>query len=329
MSYNVYGVGNALVDMEYQVSEQQLQALDIEKGVMTLVELQQQRQIIKNLGLHNAQKGSGGSAANSMIAIAQLGGTSYYACCVADDELGSFYLQDLADAGVASRSDNTAEQDLPTGTCLVMITPDADRTMNTYLGVSSSFSTADINIDAIKQSEYLYIEGYLVTGDNSREAAIYARQHAEQHGVKTAISLSDPNMVSFFKAGLLEMIGDGVDLLFSNEDEAKGMADTDDLEQALAYLQTLAKNVVVTRGAEGAVILTDNSTLHVPAAETNLLDTNGAGDMFAGTYLYAITNGYSAQQAAELAAKTAAKLVSQYGARLDKESIMQAAGING
>lgn len=321
MSYNVYGLGNALVDMEYEVSEEQLQSLSIEKGVMTLVELDQQQQIIESLGLNNAQKGSGGSAANSMIAIAQLGGASYYACCVANDELGRFYLQDLADAGVASRSNNTTEQNLPTGTCLVMVTPDADRTMNTYLGVSSSFSQQDIDLDAIKQSEYVYIEGYLVTGDNSRDAAIYARQQAEKLGVKTAISLSDPNMVSFFKEGLLAMIGSGVDLLFANEDEAKGMADTDSLEEALTYLKGLAKSVVVTRGAEGAVIVMGEQRINVAAVSTTLVDTNGAGDMFAGTYLYGICNGHGPKQAAELAAKTAAKLVSQYGARLSKADI--------
>jgi len=288
VKFNVYGLGNALVDMEYSVDDSQLKSLNIEKGLMTLVELEQQQAIIEKLGLENAKKGSGGSAANSMIALANLGGSSYYACCVANDELGEFYLKDLADAGVASRSNNvansnTADQTLPTGTCLVMVSPDAERTMNTYLGVSSAFSVDDIDIGAIKQSEYVYIEGYLVTGEGSREAAVYAREQAEKLGVKTAMSLSDPNMVSFFKEGLQSMIGKGVDLLFANEDEAKGMADTDDLEAALNYLQTIAKDVVVTLGGEGAVILTEGRRIKVDAVKTDLVDTNGAGDMFAGT----------------------------------------------
>ncbi len=162
--YDVYGLGNALVDIEYHVDVEDLAALGIQKGVMTLVDEQRQSAIVDRLGSQEANRGSGGSAANTIIAVSQLGGRAFYSCRVADDAMGRFYIDDLTGAGVRT---NVGAADLPrgvTGKCLVLVTQDADRTMNTFLGVSADVSPADVDREAIRESQYVYLEGYLVTG---------------------------------------------------------------------------------------------------------------------------------------------------------------------
>lgn len=315
--YDVYGLGNALVDIEYEVTVEQLTALGIDKGVMTLVDEDRQQTIIQQLDRHMRKKGSGGSAANTVIAVSQFGGKAFYSCKVASDEMGHFYMQDLLDGGVQTNIHADTMEGGVTGKCLVFVTPDADRTMNTYLGVSQEFSRNELVADVIRDSAYLYIEGYLVTGELTKDAAVQAREMAEQSGVKTALSLSDPNMVKFFKDGLLEMIGKRVDLLFANEDEALGMADSSKLEDAIAHLKTLSKSFAITRGAQGSLLYDQGSLIEIPAVKAKAVDTVGAGDMFAGAYLYGINHGMSAQNAGNLASRAAAKLVSSFGPRLE------------
>ncbi len=317
--YHIYGVGNALVDIEFEVSPERLVALGVDKGVMTLVEEDQQNNIIEQLGGSEKHKASGGSGANTIIAVSQFGGQAFYSCKVSNDEMGFFYVEDLMRAGVTTNIHPSNVTEGVTGKCLVFVTPDADRTMNTYLGVSAEFSKSEVDIGAVEESEYVYVEGYLVTGASTKSAAIYLREHAQECGTKVAISLSDPNMVNFFKEGLLEMIGPGVDLLFANEEEALGMVNATSLDEALSYLKTISKEVVVTRGAQGAVICHDDQLIEVAGVPTKAIDTTGAGDMFAGAYIYGINHGMSRQQAGDLAARAASKLVASFGARLSKE----------
>ncbi|MCY4044611.1 MAG: adenosine kinase [Cellvibrionales bacterium] len=321
--YDVYGIGNALVDTEINTDDAFLSSTQIEKGLMTLVDLEKQNAIIEKLGEASlkSKRSSGGSAANSIIAVSEMGGSSYYSCQVAKDEMGEFYLNDLNAAGVDCDNFDNLDPNAEgiTGKCLVMITPDAERTMNTYLGISETLSSANINFDALTQSKWFYTEGYLVTSDAARTAVITCKQAAEKAGVKTAISLSDPSMVEFFKEGLLEMIGTGVDLLFANEEEAIKWTGEEDVHQALSQLTNIAKSVVITLGAEGAIIYDGLQTLTIDPVKVNAIDTNGAGDAFAGAFLYAINNGYDYQSAGKIASATAAKVVSQYGARLKKE----------
>jgi sugar/nucleoside kinase (ribokinase family) len=286
---------------------------------MTLVDEPQQGKIIAHLRGTESKKGSGGSAANSMIAVSQFGGKAFYSCKVADDPMGQFYVDDLLRGGVTT---NIRASDTPagvTGKCLVFVTPDADRTMNTFLGISTEFSRKEVNVEALAASEYAYIEGYLVSGELTRDAAIYARQVAREKGVQVAFTLSDANMVKFFKDRLLEVIGDGVDLLFSNEEEAFGMAGTRDMNQVVEYMKTLTKEFVITQGSRGAMLYDGRNILRVDAVKTKAIDTVGAGDMFAGAYLYGITHGMSRQHAGELAALAAARLVATLGPRLPAE----------
>ncbi len=313
--YDIYGIGNALVDMEFEVEEKFISEHSIDKGHMTLVEEERQDQLLGALGSHPLKRQCGGSAANTVIAVAQMGGKCFYSCKVANDAAGDFYVEDLKESGV----DSNLALKRPAGTtgkCLVMVTKDAQRTMNTFLGITSTFSESELVESALKESKYLYVEGYLVASPTGQKAAVKARELAQAHGVRIAMTLSDPAMVKFFNAGMKEMIGPGVDLLFSNEEEAMTFAETSDLLVARETLKKVAKTFVITRGENGAIIFDGETFIDIEPFKVKAVDSNGAGDMFAGAFLYAITHGHTYASAGKLASAAASKVVSQYGPRL-------------
>jgi sugar/nucleoside kinase (ribokinase family) len=317
--FHIYGLGAALVDTEVEVTDEFLAQAGIQKGLMTLVDESRQTELLALLEQHlvGSRRASGGSACNSIIAASYFGARTFYSCRVADDDNGHFFHHDTQAAGVTTR-----KQTLPAGTtgkCLVMITPDAERTMNTFLGMSAQLSEADLDPDCLFRSQYLYLEGYLVTSESGRLAAIRARELAEKHGVRTALSLSDPGMVRFFREGLQEMLGQRVNLLFCNRDEALEWARTDDIELAIDALKATADTFAITLGKDGALVFDGEQTIQVPGQPVRAIDTNGAGDMFAGAFLYAITHGRNYAQAAALANRAAAAVVGQYGPRLKPE----------
>ncbi|MDX1803991.1 MAG: adenosine kinase [Alcanivorax sp.] len=322
--YDVYALGNALVDTEIEVSDAFLQRMEVGKGLMTLVDEARQAQLLAALAdeAQPHKQTSGGSACNTVVATRYFGGSSYYACKVADDDTGHIFVNDLTAAGVDTNMDG--QRDTGTsGKCLVMVTPDAERTMNTFLGISSEVSEAELDEAAIAASHYVYLEGYLVSADNARAAAVKLRQLAEKHGVKTALTFSDPAMVQFFRDGLAEMLGDGVDLLFCNEAEATSFTDTDNADAALHQLQGLCRSAVITLGARGALVWDGEQTHHIDPVPVKALDSNGAGDMFAGAFLYAITHGHDHASAGKLAAAAAARLVTEFGPRLSADTHRQ------
>ncbi len=318
--YDVFSLGNALVDVEIEVSPEKLAELSIDKGVMTLVELERHDYLLNQLHGEVHHRASGGSAANSIFALAQLGGKGYHACRVANDEAGSFYASDLSSAGVENNISQLNDNDGTTGKCLVMITPDADRTMNTYLGISSNMQVKDLDLNALDQSEYLYIEGYLVTSESNHATALAAKKHANDKGVKVAYTLSDPNMVKFFKPQIEEVLNSGVDLLFANEDEALEFTQEKSVEEALEALKDSASKVIITLGAKGAIYFDGQESHQISPYIVDAVDTNGAGDMFAGSFLYALTQGYSAEKSGILASFCSSYLVTQFGPRLKAES---------
>ena len=314
--YDVDAIGNALVDIEYHTDEHKLNELEIEKGLMTLIDEPRQNSLINFLGDSHESMACGGSAANSIIALAQLGGNAHFDCRVANDITGQFFTDDLSQSGVHSKLDMKQTSLGVTGKCLVFVTPDADRTMNTFLGASAELDIRDIDHSAIAHSKFAYIEGYLVTAENSREAAIKVRHIAEDCQIKTALTLSDPNMVLYFRDGLQEMIGDGVDLLFANEDEANELAQSKDLNETITMLKKVSRTFAMTRGKQGAIVFDGENLLEIRSHPVTAVDTLGAGDMFAGTFMYALTQGMSFQQAGDLASLTSSRIVTQYGPRL-------------
>ena len=315
--YKVYGIGAALVDTEIKVEDRELDKMAVGKGLMTLVDQERQRELLGHLDDHlvKASHASGGSAGNSMIATAQFGGPTFMSCKVANDADGDIYVADLETAGVDHCLVNGREDGI-TGKCLVLITPDAERSMNTYLGISETLSVAQLDHDAIADSEYLYIEGYLVTSPTGRAAAVKAREVAEAAGVKTALSFSDPGMVEFFREGMEEIVGERLDLIFCNEAEALGWAQTDDLQQAIEIIKQVADSFVITRGADGAITFDGSELAEIPPHRVQAVDSNGAGDMFAGAFLYAITRGEDFPTAGRFASLAAGKIVANYGPRL-------------
>lgn len=321
--YHVYGIGNALVDMEFEIAENFLKTHAIDKGAMTLVDEERQNKLLASLGEQSLKRQCGGSAANTVIAVAQMGGKCFYSCKVANDSFGDFYALDLTETGVDSNLASKRPEGT-TGKCLVLITPDAERSMNTFLGITATFSEEQLVESALKDSQWLYIEGYLVTSPTGQAAAVKARELAETNGVKTALTFSDGAMVKFFGDGLKKMLGPKkVDLLFCNESEAFAWAQTEEVIIAREELKKIAKTFVITQGENGAMIYDGDTYIDIEPYNVKAIDTNGAGDMFAGAFLYAISHGHTYASAGKLASMASSKVVSQYGPRLQKEQSLE------
>ncbi|MFK7830515.1 MAG: adenosine kinase [Congregibacter sp.] len=318
-SYKVYGVGAALVDTEIRVGDEVLAKLGVEKGLMTLVDRDRRSQLLADLEGHmvQAHHKSGGSAGNSLIATALFGGQCFMSCRVADDADGQIYLSDLQCAGVSHMG--TSNSGEPTGKCLVLVTPDAERSMNTYLGASEGLSVEQLNPQAIADSDYLYIEGYLVSSVTGLAAAVRAREIAEEAGVPVALSFSDPGMVEHFPEQFKQIVGNGVDLVFANDAEAMSWTGTNSVDAAIDALKSSSRRFAVTCGAAGAICFDGEHTHEIPVHKVTAVDSNGAGDMFAGAFLYAITRGEDFRTAGAFAVRAAGTVVSQWGPRLENE----------
>jgi sugar/nucleoside kinase (ribokinase family) len=314
--FDLYAIGNALVDSEYEVSDALLKTMGVDKSHMTLIDTPKRAELLSHLKNLQPRKTGGGSAGNTVVALSQLGGKAFYSCKVADDDLGDFYVQDLQARGVATNLTHTRALDGQTGSCMVLVTPDAERSMCTFLGVSAELDDVALHPQDIVKSKIYYMEGYLAASPTGLNAALQGRKIAKDAGVALALTLSDVSMIQFCKAGLDAMLGDGVDYLFCNLEEAQVWCGTQDLEEIRQKLKQVAKMVCLTRGPDGSEVITAQQAWHVAADKVKAIDTNGAGDMFAGAFLYAISRGYSPEQAASLGNHAAAAVVSQHGNRL-------------
>lgn len=313
---DLFAIGNALIDQEFKVSDDFLTAHNLQKGTMQLTDGETQAALYENLKATQNYKGqaSGGSAANTTVAFAALGGSAFYACRVGNDGLGQIYLDGLNEAGIQTTTRSISEG--ITGTCMVLVSPDSERTMHTYLGITAELTDVQIDFTPLKTAKWLYIEGYLSTSETARHAVEQARTIARASDAKIALTLSDPAMVQYARAGLDEMIADGVDLLFCNEQEALMYTETETIEAALVKLQEISQHIVITLSAKGALICNEGQSFTVPGRAVTAVDTNGAGDAFAGAFLYALNAGLGWKVAAELAILISSQVVSQFGPRL-------------
>ena len=326
MRYDIYGIGNALVDLEYAVDESTLAAERIPKGHMTLVDEERMQALEARLLAESDEQGpreqrlSGGSAANTVYAVQAFGGRGFYSCRVADDETGRHFLADMAAAGIRTAGERPAEG--PSGRCLTLVTTDAERTMATCLGVSAALAPQDVDEAQLARSSLLYIEGYLAAADGGAAAAVLAREIAESEHVQTSLSLSDPSMVEHCRAGLERMLGNGVHRLFCNEEEALSWAGTDRLDIAAAELGDIAPLLHITLGARGSLaIRRGKNELAAPfpiAPPAQAVDTTGAGDIYAGGVIHAMQNGAEPVAAARFGNFVASHLVTRHGARLSR-----------
>jgi sugar/nucleoside kinase (ribokinase family) len=321
MTYHLYAIGNALVDTEYEVSDAQLQAAGVEKRHMTLIDAARRTELLKHVHNVASHRTGGGSAGNTVVALAQLGGKAFYSCRVADDELGDFYTKDLLSHGVATNLTHTKAPSGQTGSCLVMVTPDAERSMSTFLGATADIDESALHPHDIAKARVYYMEGYLAASPTGMAAAVKGRAIAKAAGVKLATTLSDMSMINFCRPGLDAMVGNDLDFLFCNEEEAQVWCSSKDLATICQQLGRQAHTVCLTRSAKGCLVIEAGQITEVPAAQVKAIDTNGAGDMFAGAFLYAVTHGYSHAQSAWLANQAAGTVVSQYGNRLNQDQI--------
>ncbi|MBS1557855.1 MAG: adenosine kinase [Bacteroidetes bacterium] len=318
MKYDVFGIGNAIVDIVTEVDHSFFETNNIEKGVMTLVDEKRQLHLMAAIDMHKSRLSGGGSAGNTVVALSQLGGKSFYSCLVAQDELGKFFLEDLKTHGV--QTDLKYENCPPghSGRCLVMTSPDAQRTMNTFLGVSSFLSPEHLNEEAIKNSKCVYLEGYLVASPKGQEALINAKRIAERNKVDVVLTFSDSSMVKYFSKQMEEVVGASVDLLFCNEEEAMIFTGTHSVIEAREKLKQSAKKFIITKGANGALVFDGDTFVDIEPYPVKAIDTNGAGDMFAGAFLYGITHGHSFAGSGKLASLASSHVVKQWGPRLTK-----------
>lgn len=319
--FHLYAIGNALVDSEYEVSEELLNRMGVEKRRMTLIDGSQRAELLQHVDEHALRRTGGGSAGNTAVAMAQLGGKAFYSCRVSDDELGQFFALDLDRNGVATNLSHTKAPHGQTGSCMVFVTPDAERSMCTFLGATADLDATSLHPKDIAKSRVYYMEGYLSASHTGLAAALEGKILARKAGGDVAVTLSDVSMINFCREGLEAMLNGGVDHLFCNEEEARAWCGSDDMVEVEKTMTQLADTVCITHGPKGCVVLHQGNRWAVPAPAVKALDANGAGDMFAGAFLYGITHGYNHEMAALLANRCAAAVVSQHGNRLTPEKV--------
>ncbi len=315
--YDVYGVGNAMVDILAHVEDKFIADLAINRGSMTLMDSIQQSAVLQKLERHPLTLASGGSAANSMVAIAQSGGTGTYAGKVAHDTHGEFYRRDMQEAGIGFDVPLAAEASLPTGTCVVLTTPDAERTMCTHLGISTSLAPTDIDADQIAQSKIVYVEGYLWDAELPRQSCIEAFQQAKRQGVKAAFTFSDSFLIDRFAADFSKIVNDYCDIVFCNAAEAHQFCQSDDLDECVRILGQIVDLAFITNSENGCYVCEKGEVVAVSGFPVKPIDTVGAGDAFAGGVLYGITHGMTSQQAARWGNYIASRVVEINGPRLE------------
>lgn len=314
MSYDVFGMCNPLYDIQAEIPDTLLQEVGFQKGSMSLIDAAQQKALISKIHTHIVNAEAGGSGANTMIGVSMLGGKACYAGKIGDDEHGVLYMDGLRKKNVTV---STASGSGTTGISVILVTPDAERTMCTFLGISRELHPDDVDLDALRACKYLYVTGYLWDTDTQKAAVLHAMQNARKAGVKVALSLSDPFCVHRHKADFLQIIREHVDLLFGNYEEAQALTDTDNPHDAIRAMAPYCDLAAVTMDARGSLLREGDTLLEIPACTIQPVDTTGAGDMYAAGLLYGLTHDWPLERTGRLASYAAAQVVAKLGPRLD------------
>lgn len=310
--FQVLCIGNAIVDIVARVEEDFLIAHERIKGSMMLVDAETSARIYD--GMPPAVERSGGSAGNTAAGIASLGGTAAYMGKVHADQLGTVFRHDIRAIGVHYETEASLEG-APTATSMILVTPDAQRTMSTYLGACGELALSDIDEDIVARSAVTYIEGYMWDRDNQKEAVLKAMDVAHANGKLVSLSLSDSFCVDRFRAEFVELVESRVDILFANESEIMSLYETDTFEEAVERLRPHVKLAALTRSEKGSVVINKDGEVSVPSHPATVLDTTGAGDLYAAGFLYGYTSGKSLEDCARLGGLAAAEVISHLGAR--------------
>ena len=316
--FQVVGIGNAMVDVLAHAEEAFLTDNGVEKGIMQLIDMDRAVDLYGRIG--PAQEISGGSAANTIAGIAHLGGRTAYVGKVKDDQLGAIFAHDLRAQGAVYET-ALAPKDHPaeTGRCIVLVTPDGERSMNTYLGVTEFLGPGDIDEAQIARAGWIFLEGYRFDGPDSHEAFAKAIQAARGSGGKVSLTLSDPFCIERHRAAFGAMLKDHVDLLFANRQEILSMYEAGDFDAALRQASAEIETVVCTDSEKGAHILANGQRWHIPAVPTTVIDATGAGDLFAGAFLWGMAEGFDLPICGRMGCIAASEVISHIGARAEAD----------
>ena len=306
----ILGIGNAIVDVICKVDDVFLKKNNLTKSTMKLVDGSEFKKILSNLKIEETV--SGGSVANSMVGLSQLGNQVGFIGKINDDELGVKYEEGLKKENVQYFYNKKREVS-PTGTCLILITPDSERTMITFLGVAGQINEEDINVDAVKKSEILFLEGYLWDKGEAKKAFDKALNNCK----KAAMSLSDLFCVERHKSDFLKLVENNLDITFANEQEIMSLIGTRNFKDVIQFAKKIKKLLIITRGANGSVAISDDKVVEHPAKENlNILDLTGAGDLFAGGFLHGYVNKQTIKESLEIGTEMSSKVIQIIGARI-------------
>ena len=316
----ICGIGNALVDSEYKVTDTEIADLSLTKGCMELNDRENHMRLLSHLNeTHGTVKMMpGGSVANSLYTLSQFGVDASFIGRVSDDVAGDSFIKSLENVGIEACI-NQVDAGI-TGECLVLITPDHERTMYTHLGVSSDLDKDDIDLNMIKSSRYVLIEGYLVTSDNTKNVALHALDFATENGTEKIITLSDPNVIKFFRDNMLELLKKNFDMIFCNKQEALNISMKDNIEDAIDFLKGYSPEIIITSGDEGAYVVCNGERAHEIPESVSPVDLTGAGDMFLASYIFAKINQKNLSDCVRFANRCAGEVIQEYGAKLDSDS---------
>jgi len=311
--FDLLGIGNAVVDVLYETDEEFIKNNQLEKGIMTLIDEEKAEKFYSSL--KQGIEVSGGSVANTTVGFASLSGKPAFIGKVKDDKLGKTFSQSLTSAGVLFKTEPIINGP-GTARSFIFVTPDAHRTMNTYIGACSLLSPKDIDDQIIKNSKIIFLEGYVWEENLAKESLVKAAEIARKANNKVALTLSDPSCVKKHRSEFEELIKKHIDILFANEFEAKELCQTQDLEESAKEISNMTEIAVVTRSEKGAKIYNAKETIEIKAKVFNAVkDTTGAGDLFAAGFLYGLSKKFSILKSGNIAAITAGEIISHFGAR--------------
>ena len=322
--FQIVGIGNAMVDVLASSTDAFLSENGIDKGIMQLIE--RDRAEVLYGAMEDRVQTPGGSVANTIAGIGSLGLPTAFIGRVHDDSLGKFYAQSMADGGTAFVNDPVPGGDLPTSRSMIFVSPDGERSMNTYLGISTDLGPDDVPDEVATGAEIMFLEGYLFDKDQGKQAFLEASRQTRAAGGKAGIAISDPFCVNRHRADFLRMIGEELDYVIGNEAEIRSLFETDDIEDALAKTSAMCPLVVCTRSGDGVTIIRGDERVDVPVTKVVPVDATGAGDQFAAGFLYGIATGRDLETCGRMGNACAAEVISHIGPRpeTDMKALLRA-----
>jgi len=310
---DLIGLGNAIVDIIVNIKDEFLEINNLEKGSMNLINSDESQKLLANCKV--LKQISGGSSANTVVCLAELGNYVQFIGRVKDDQLGNFFSSDIKQSKTIFNTPPT-NKGASTAHSIILITPDAQRTMCTYLGASIDFESKDIDFNLLRESKYLYLEGYLWDSELAKNAFLKAAQIAKQSNTKIILSLSDSFCVDRHRKSFLELINSYIDIVFCNESEVLSLFEKDKLADCQGDLSSLCELVVVTLGSNGSLIVNKNDIQVIKSvSKGKVIDTTGAGDIYAGGFIHGLINNYSLKKCGEIGSICAGQIITQLGSR--------------